>query len=168
MPKLFRRPQILHINLLSQGSLKESKVLRKKLAPSWHVVSFPKGPAIILGDLPHLLTPLLLGTVVTAPSHPIQPAQGPLQEKQNICDLKEVQEVNDEQLWISDHRSHQGIVVLDQQLIALPLELALQGHMQEGLGLCHPDASSWVACWILVNLKRLLWENGGYTKRAAI
>lgn len=108
-------------------------MLRKKFAPCWWVVSFPEGPAIVLGDLPHLLTLLLLGLVVTAPTHPIQPAQGPLREKQHVCDLKEVQG----EVMVSScdllTASHQGIVVLDQWLIVLPLELALQ----EGFGLYH-------------------------------
>lgn len=113
-------------------------MLKKKLAPSCCVLHFPKRPAIILGDLLHLLTPLLLRRVVTAPSHPIQPPQGPLQEKQNMYDLKEFQgEVNGEQLGIAGHKSHQGILALDQQLTELPLELALQECMQ-GLGLCKP------------------------------
>ena len=48
--------------------------------------------------------------------------------------------------------SHQGIVVLDQWLIVLPLELALQ----EGFGLYHPVTSPWVACWILVNFEEAI------------
>ena len=51
----------------------------------------------------------------------------------HVHDLQKAQgEVDGERLRVVDHGPLQGVVVLDQVLVELPLELALQGHFRRG------------------------------------
>lgn len=51
----------------------------------------------------------------------------------HVHDLQETQgEVDGEWLRVVGHGPLQGVVVLDQLLVELPLELALQGHLRKG------------------------------------
>lgn len=51
----------------------------------------------------------------------------------HVHDLQEAEgEVDGERLRVVGHGPLQGVVVLDQLLVELPLELALQGHLRRG------------------------------------